>query len=60
MTTLEKIGQFTIAQHGRAVFLIDHETRHHETFWSARAAREAALERVDLVDRFAVLERTVH
>jgi hypothetical protein len=49
MTTIERIGHFTIAQHGPAYLLLDHTTRDHETFTTARAARETALERVDVL-----------
>ena len=52
MTTIEKIGQYTIAQHGSVFVLIDRAAHDLETFNSARAARNAALERVDVVDFF--------
>ncbi len=50
MTTIERIGQYTIAQHGAVTIVIDRASRSHETFASGRAAREAVLERVDMVD----------
>lgn len=57
MTIIESIGQYTIARHGRIVILVDRKEHAHETFISVRDARDAALERVDLVD---VLRATVH
>jgi len=57
MTTIERIGQFSIVQHGPVYILVDRAEPAHETFLSERDARDAALERVDLVDRF---EATVH
>ena len=58
MTTIERIGQFTIAQHGRIFILIDRSMAGgHEIYYTEHEARETALDRVDLVDRIAA---TVH
>ncbi len=57
MTTIEKIGQFTIAQHGPVYVLIDRETHTIETHHTYRAAHDTALDRVDVVDHIAA---TVH
>lgn len=57
MTTIEKIGQFTIAKHGQVVMVLDHRDKDHQVFHSERQARDFVLEAVDLVDRF---EATVH
>jgi hypothetical protein len=57
MTTIERIGQFTIAQHGTIYVVIDRETHTNDIYHTERDARDATLERVDLVD---YLEATVH
>lgn len=59
MTTIEKIGQFTIARAARRglIVAIDAETGDREVFTTRRAARQAVLERVDLD---VYLEATVH
>jgi hypothetical protein len=57
MTTIERIGTITIAQHGAVFIVIDRAAPSVETYHSERDARDAALERADLVDAFAY---TVH
>jgi hypothetical protein len=52
MTTIEKIGQFTIAQHGAIYLVIDRAAGGHEVFTNAKSARDAALSRCDVVDFF--------
>ena len=57
MTTIERIGNISIAQHGAVFIVIDRATRQHETYHDFRDARSAAMERADLVDLIAA---TVH
>ena len=53
MTTIERIGSITVAQHGAVFIVIDRASRDIETYTRERDARDAAYERADLVDRFA-------
>ena len=52
---IERIGHTEIHVNGRthAAVLVDRDTGDVETYATPRAAREAALERVDLVDQLA-------
>ncbi len=50
MTTIERIGQFSVVQHGHIFVMIDRKDGGLEVFTNLREAHEAAMERVDLVD----------
>ena len=53
MTTIERIGQFSVVRHGPVFILVDRKHEYGiETFTRERDARDAALERVDVVDFF--------
>lgn len=55
MTTLQHVGNINIVQHGPVYLIHDKRDGTIETFTSFRAARDRALERVDLVDGLAAI-----
>ena len=57
MTTIDKIGTVSIVKHGAVYIIIDRLNANIETATSYREARDAALQRADLVDGLAAITR---
>lgn len=55
MTIIERVGTVNVVQHGAVYFVVDRAGGDVENFTSRRDAHDRALERVDLVDAFAVV-----